>query len=74
MTDRRVAETVGAKVSAAISAADVSVASVAEATDLTISQLNERLLGDRPFTVRELAQVGGFVHFPPSHFLQGASA
>ena len=64
----------GANVAAAISSTGESVATVAEATDLTIADLNQRLEGRSPFTVRDLVRVGGFLHFQPSRFLEGVCA
>ena len=74
MTDRRDAETVGANVAAAISSSGTSVATVAEATDFTVADLNQRLEGRSPFTVRDLVSIGGFLHFKPSRFLEGVRA
>ena len=74
MTDRRIAQTVGARVHDALSASSISIATVAEATDLEITDLSDRLTGRSAFTVRELVRVGGFLHVPPSRFLEGVRA
>ncbi|MFF1633937.1 hypothetical protein [Leifsonia sp. NPDC058248] len=50
-----------------------SLESVAQAADITVPQLEERLSGDVPFEVAELADVGGFLHVSAHHFLEGAA-
>lgn len=74
VTDRRAAASVAERVVDVMLATGNTPESVAEATDLTISDLNERLEGVTPFNIRELVQVGGFLRLSPSQFLKGVHA
>ena len=70
---RRTDNTVAANVAHAIAASGLTPESVAQATDLTISELHERLNGESPFMFRELVMVGGFLRFPTPQFFEGVS-
>lgn len=72
MTDSRAAKVVATRVSRAIDASGHSLESIASAADLTTSELTARLNGAREFTIRQLVQVGGFLHSDPASFLIGA--
>jgi hypothetical protein len=64
---------VGARVSAALRVAGVSVRTLSEATDIPISELESRLSGDTDFTISELVSVGGFLRSPANTFLEGVA-
>lgn len=74
MNRRSFASDVAENVSRAINAAGATPASVAEATDIPVSVLEERLKGVTPFQVTELADVGGFLHTRLSALFEGVSA
>jgi hypothetical protein len=74
MNRRSFTSDVSENVSRAIIAAGASPASVAEATDIPIEVLEERLSGVTPFQVTELADVGGFLHIRLSALFEGVSA
>lgn len=61
------------RVSLAISEAGSDVHSVAQAADITISDLNDRLSGRVEFMVDELVHVGGFLHVPVTRFIKEAA-
>lgn len=46
--------------------------SVAQAADLSVTDLELRLQGVIPFELSVLAEVGGFLHVEASRFLEGA--
>lgn len=74
MTDRTAAELVGESVKTQLAARSIAIDTLATATDFTVADLDDRLEGRFPFTVRELVKVGGFLHFAPSRFLEGVRA
>lgn len=61
------------RVSAAITQAGATTATVAEATDMDPTELQDSLHARRPFQVLELVRVGGFLHVAPESLL-GAAA
>jgi hypothetical protein len=74
MSRRTNPQAIGQHVSAAIVAGGANVATVAAAADMDMSGLLARLNGDREFTVRELARVGGFLRISTSALLPGGTA
>ena len=64
---------VSQNVSGAITASGLSIPSVAQAADLTVSELTARLTGAADFNITELVQVGGFLRIRPSEFLGEAA-
>lgn len=70
MGSRRYSSVVAANVRSAISSTGSTPESVAEATDLTIPQLNARLSGRTPFSFGELVTVGGLLHVQPADFME----
>lgn len=74
MERRTLPQAVAGNVEAAISASGALLPVVAQAADLTISQLTDRLSGAVEFNTAELVQVGGFLHVRPSEFLIEAAA
>jgi hypothetical protein len=73
MTRRTPADAVAANVATAIEARGLSAATVSEATDIPISDLNDRLSGVSEFNVEQLESVGGFLRICPTEFLKGAA-
>ncbi len=65
------AEQVRNHVTAAITAAGVTVPILSEATDIPSDILNSRLNGHTEFLMTELEAVGGFFHVNPASFLEG---
>lgn len=60
-------------VKTAIEDKGASLESVAQAADITVPELQDRLSGDVPFGVSELDGVGGFLHVEAALFLEGAA-
>lgn len=61
------------RVNLAISEAGSDANSVAQAADITISELNDRLSGRAEFQPDELVRVGGFLHVPMSRLIKEAA-
>ena len=61
------------RVTSAISEAGSDAASVAQAADITTSQLEDRLMGRVEFQMDELVRVGGFLHVPATRFFKEAA-
>ena len=74
MGRRSLNQTVAQNVSDAIAAAELSPSVVAEAADLTLPELEARLVGDVDFNVPELVRVGGFLRIRPSAFMEEVAA
>ncbi|MGO3884709.1 MAG: hypothetical protein ACTJHU_00295 [Mycetocola sp.] len=53
--------------------AGIDVPIVAEAADMTTSELEDRLFGRTPFDLSELVKVGGFLRIPAYKFLEVAA-
>lgn len=73
MTKNLAKATVARRVSLAISEAGSDVASVAQAADITTSELEDRLSGRVDFQLDELVHVGGFLRIPFSLLLEEAA-
>ena len=67
-------EVLGNTVQKAMQRQLVATETLSEATDLPVADLNARLYGVVPFTVGELAKVGGFLRIPASVLTEGAHA
>lgn len=74
MARRTLTETVAANVSDAIAATGNTPMSVAQATNIPLPLLEERLSAVSPFEFGELASVGGFLSLRWSSLFEGASA
>jgi hypothetical protein len=74
MSRRNFTTDISESVSRAMNAAGATPASVAEATDIPITVLEERLNGVTPFQITELADVGGFLRIRLSALFEGVSA
>lgn len=61
------------RVTLAISEASLDVHSVAQAADITTSDMEDRLNGRVPFMLSELVDVGGFLRIPVSRFMKEAA-
>ena len=61
------------RVNLAIREAASDVLSVAQAADITTSQLEDRLSGRVPFHLHELVHVGGFLRIPVTRFMEEAA-
>ncbi|MGO3650463.1 hypothetical protein [Agrococcus casei] len=73
MTKNLAQSTIARRVNLAMSEAGVDAHSVAQAADITSSDLNERLSGRSAFQVDELVRVGGFLRIPTTHFIKEAA-
>lgn len=73
MTNNLAKATVARRVSLAVSEAGSDVHSVAQAADITTSELEDRLRGRVDFQLDELVRVGGFLRIPVSQFLEEAA-
>ncbi len=72
--DRKSAEIgIARRVNLALSEAGSDVHSVAQAADITTSQMEDRLNGRVPFQLDELVRVGGFLHVPAYRFMEVAA-
>ena len=74
MNQRRAAETVAANVAAAIDSANQTIATVAQAADMTTTELSDCLEGRADITLGTLVRVGGFLHIPADELMQGVAA
>lgn len=74
MERRTTATTVAEAVTETMTARQVSVATLSQATGIEPAALREHLSNESEFTFGELADVGGFFHLPISHFLEGIPA
>ncbi len=61
------------RVNLAISEAGSDVQIVAQAADITTSELKDRLNGRVEFQPDELVRVGGFLHVPAERFMEVAA-
>lgn len=61
------------RVNLAISEAGSDVLSVAQAADITLPELEDRLSGRVDFELGLLVRVGGFLHVPASRFMEVAA-
>lgn len=61
------------RVNLAISEAGSDVHSVAQAADITTSELEDRLNGRVDFQLDELVRVGGFLRVPVTRFMEVAA-
>lgn len=61
------------RVNLAMSEAGSDAHSVAQAADITTSELEDRLTGRSEFQPDELVRVGGFLHVPVSRFFKEAA-
>jgi hypothetical protein len=64
---------IAANITETIREANASMESVAQAADLSQHELELLLEGAAPIPVRVLEKVGGLLHVPPTHFLQGVA-
>jgi hypothetical protein len=64
---------IAASVAATIREANVSLETVAQATDLSEHDLEQRLTGAIPFEVSTLVKVGGFLRMPTTDLLRGVA-
>lgn len=64
---------VARRVTLAISEAGSDVHSVAQAADITDSQMEDRLNGRVEFRLDELVRVGGFLRIPATRFMEVAA-
>lgn len=72
--DRNLAKlTIARRVNLAISEAGVGAISVAQAADITTSELEDRLEGRADFLPVELVRVGGFLRIPATRFMEVAA-
>lgn len=60
------------RVASAIAQAGATPATVAEATDMALPDLELSLLARRDFQATELCHIGGFLHIAPEHLLGAA--
>ncbi|WP_404474767.1 hypothetical protein [Microbacterium aerolatum] len=61
------------RVNLAISEAGSDVTNVAQAADITIPELEDRLSGRVEFQPDELVRVGGFLRIPATEFIKEAA-
>lgn len=61
------------RVSVAISNAGSDIPTVAQAADITTSELEARLEGRAEFQIDELVHVGGFLRIPVTRFMEEAA-
>lgn len=61
------------RVTLAMSEAGSDATSVAQAADITISELEDRLSGRVSFEPDELVRVGGFLRIPVTRFMEVAA-
>jgi len=73
MYRNRVTIAIARRVSLAIREAGSDVSNVAQAADITISGLNDRLSGRAEFQPDELVRVGGFLRIPVTQLLEVAA-
>lgn len=73
MTNNLAKATVARRVALAIREAGSDVRSVAQAADITTSDLEDRLNGRVDFQIDELVRVGGFLHVPATGFIEEAA-
>ena len=64
--------TLARRVSLAIREAGADVRIVAEAADITVAELEDRLSGRVEFQLSEICGVGGFLRIPVSRFMEAA--
>lgn len=64
--------TLARRVSLAIREAGADVRIVAEAADITVTELEDRLSGRVEFQLSEICGVGGFLRIPVSRFMEAA--
>lgn len=74
MTRRTPAEQTAANVKLAASAAGATPATLAQATDMPLPEMDARLSGRTPFTISELVRAGGFLHVPADSLLAEVAA
>lgn len=73
MTRKLAKATIARRVYLAICEAGVDAHSVAQAADITDSELEDRLRGRADFQADELVRVGGFLRIPATHFIKEAA-
>ncbi|WP_420111645.1 hypothetical protein [Pseudactinotalea sp.] len=73
MTNNLAKATVARRVNLAIREAGFDIHSVAQAADITDSEMEDRLAGRTDFLLHELVRVGGFLRTPLSRFLEEAA-
>jgi hypothetical protein len=74
MDRRSITETVARNVRSAAAEFGTSPDTLAQATDIQLPVMNDRLNAVTPFTVTELLSVGGFFRIPADQFLSEAAA
>lgn len=74
MDRRSLTETVARNVRSAAAAFGTSPETLAQATDIQLHVMNDRLDAVSPFTITELLSVGGFFRIPAHQFLSEAAA
>lgn len=73
--DRRTSTEAAARnVVSVAAAAGVPIHTLAEATDIDPSAMDDLVHARRPFTIAELGRVGGFFRVPIGSLLEGAAA
>ncbi len=73
MTNNLAKSTIARRVNLAISEAGSDVQIVAQAADITISDMEDRLNGRAEFQIDELVRVGGFLRIPVTQLLEVAA-
>lgn len=74
MDRRSLTQMVARNVSSAAAAAGVTPETLAQATDIQLPVMNDRLAAVTPFTIPELLSVGGFLRIPMDLFLEEVAA
>jgi hypothetical protein len=74
MDRRSLTETVARNVRSAAAALGTSPETLAQATDIQLPVMNDRLNAVTPFTIPELLSVGGFFRIPVDQFLMESAA
>lgn len=73
MTENLAKATVARRVLAAVRAAGLDARSVAQAADMTTSEMEDRLYGRVDFQLDEVVRVGGFLRVPLTELLEVAA-
>lgn len=74
MNRRRAAEAVAANLRTAIESANQPINTVAQAADMTTTELSNRLQGREEITLGDLVRVGGFLRIPAHELMTGVQA
>lgn len=74
MARRRHNEILGLAVQTLMVSANIDTETLSKATDLPVAELTDHLSGVTPFSLGDLAKVGGFLHFSVSELIEGIAA